>query len=178
VQDALRSDKPEQVYLALWCLAFVDATEAMRLARGLLSHADAEVRYATAHLLTQLALAPARTMLAPLVDDPDLRVASLVLGQFQRGTGWDLSKDPDKVFVRLGRLYERVPKGWRRGTCRGVAVDRAKDRTLGRSECHGQRRERPEGERVHPVRRRDGADRAQMDRDPLGLGEASGSADT
>lgn len=108
--DALRSDKPEQVYLALWCVAFVDVMEAVRLARGLLGHADAEVRFATAHLLTQLALAPARTMLAPLVDDPDLRVASLVLGQFRRGTGWDLSKDPDKVFERLGRLYERVPK--------------------------------------------------------------------
>jgi HEAT repeat protein len=108
--EALRGDKPEQVYLALWCVAFVDAEEAVRLARGLVGHKDAEVRFATAHLLTQLAIEPARKMLAPLLDDPDIRVAALVIGQFRRGTGWDLSKDPDKVFERLGRLYERVPK--------------------------------------------------------------------
>jgi HEAT repeat protein len=108
--EALRGDKPEQIYLALWCVAFVDAPEAVRLARGLLGHKDAEVRFATAHLLRQVALSTGRTLLAPLLDDPDLRVASLVLGQYQRGNGWDLSKDPDEAFERLGRLFKRVPE--------------------------------------------------------------------
>lgn len=107
---ALRSAKPEQVYLALWCEAFRDAMAAVRLAEPFLVHADAEIRFATAHLLKELAISPARAMLAQLLDDPDLRVASEALGPFRKHSGWDLSQDPDRVFERLGRLYQRVPK--------------------------------------------------------------------
>ncbi len=75
--QAITSGSGEDVYLALWAVAFEDALAAIDAAKPLLADSNVERRFGAAHLLAQLGLAPAGRALLPLLEDPDLRVAKV-----------------------------------------------------------------------------------------------------
>ncbi len=75
LQEALERGNPQEVYCALWCLAFHDAQEAIAVAQPLLTDPLPERRLAAVHLLTMLGLPETCPPLLPLLDDPDRRVA-------------------------------------------------------------------------------------------------------
>ncbi len=101
-QRAFESDPGEDVFLALWSLAFEDAYEAIEPAKALLTDPNAERRFAAAYLLSQTWLDPARLALLPLLDDSDLRIARLALVTVPHTV-------PD-LFERLERQLTRWPK--------------------------------------------------------------------
>jgi hypothetical protein len=111
--QALHDEDGETVYLALWALAFENASAAVKPAKALLSDGKIERRFAAAYLLGQLQLPAARAPLLHALDDPDLRVALCAL------EGYEQTEDDDAVarpgladaglFERLERLLERLP---------------------------------------------------------------------
>jgi hypothetical protein len=73
--EALRSASGETLYLALWSLAFEDATRAVAPAAELLKSPEVERRFVATFFLSQLGLPEAREALRSAVHDPDLRIA-------------------------------------------------------------------------------------------------------
>lgn len=111
--DLLRSDDPEQVYLALWSLAFEDIDRAIPEAVELLEHAKPEHRFVATHLLAQLGWSEAIPHLLRMFDDPDLRVAA----RAYTGCAFKLSVssvEPDSQDL-LKKLWSRL-----RGSNRGA----------------------------------------------------------
>lgn len=117
--DLLRADDPEQVYLALWTLAFEDVDRAIPAAVEILEHAKPEHRFVATHLLAQLGWSAAIPHLLRMVDDPDLRVAA----RAYQGCAFDLAdclKEPEsqdplkKLWARMlgtiGGAAKAVPK--------------------------------------------------------------------
>jgi len=98
--EAVAGGDPQAAYLALWAAAFRDAPAAVSGAMPLLGHADAARRFVAAYLLVQTGLPESAAALAPLLDDPDLRVALLALRAELSG---------DDLFERLERLVGRLP---------------------------------------------------------------------
>lgn len=76
---AVQSGTAVDAYLALFTLAMRDAQQASELARPLLADAEAERRMAAAQFLLAAGLLP-QTELAPLLEDPDVRISALVVG--------------------------------------------------------------------------------------------------
>lgn len=109
---ALRGKSAEDVFLALWTVAYHDAFEALPLAGKLLKHAKVEHRYAAVLHLCQLGLDAAQAERLPALDDQDLRVAVCALEGI---AGADEDNEPDQLqpgddlFERLERLYARLP---------------------------------------------------------------------
>lgn len=104
--DLLRSDDPEQVYLALWTLAFEDIDRAIPSAVEILEHAKPEHRFVATHLLAQLGWSAAIPHLLRMLDDPDLRVAARAF----KGCAFDISdclKEPESQ-DRLKKLWSRL----------------------------------------------------------------------
>lgn len=101
-QRAFEQGSAEEVFLALWSIAFENADEAIEPANALLGDPNVERRFAAAYLLSLLGLDPARKALLPLLDDPDLRVARLALVNVPQTT-------PD-LFERLERQLPRWPQ--------------------------------------------------------------------
>src|SRR5262245_23155608 len=105
---ALAGSEPEDVYLALWTLAFVDVETAIGPATRLLQHRDVGVRFVATHLLSQLGWGPAIAALAPMLEDDDLRVAARALLCFQEDRSkWVQARG---LFDRLEGLMKRVAK--------------------------------------------------------------------
>lgn len=105
-QSALESDDPQQVYLALWAIAFEDAYAAIAPATELLQHQQTEIRFVAAFLLNQLQLDPARQALLPALDDPDLRVAAQAFYTISHNA----SLANIDLFERLEAFLPRVPR--------------------------------------------------------------------
>jgi hypothetical protein len=108
---ALEGKNAEDVFLALWSIAFEDAPAAIPVAARLLKHPSVEHRYVAALHLMQLGLKQAQAARCAALDDEDLRVACCAL------TGAVLSEgEPDELtegsdlFERLERLYQRMPE--------------------------------------------------------------------
>ncbi|GCE08959.1 DUF5724 domain-containing protein [Dictyobacter aurantiacus] len=74
-QKALDQGNPQEVYLALWALAFADASKAVEAALPMLADDMPERRLAAVHLLGLLKLPSARERLLLCLADSDLRVA-------------------------------------------------------------------------------------------------------
>ncbi len=110
-RQALESSDAEAVYLALWTTAFEDAFAALPFARKLLGHAQVEVRFVTAVLLSKLELTEAQTALLPALEDVDFRVALAALSGIcgSRGRHMPGFDDNSDLFYRLERLFERLP---------------------------------------------------------------------
>ena len=104
---ALQGAEAEQVYLALWSVAFDNAVTALTAATELLKHPAAEHRFVAVHLLTQLNLLEGQKSLVPLLADADLRVAMLVGRFWQRGADERVKKSD--LFERLEMLLDRCP---------------------------------------------------------------------
>lgn len=103
--EALAQGHPEEVYLALWCSAFLDAEAAIVQARLLVLRPDLPAqRLAATHLLTRLCLPETLDTLVALLDDVDLRVA---LSAFSGLRAYDLQSYP-ALFEQLQRLLVRV----------------------------------------------------------------------
>ncbi|QUY44266.1 DUF5724 domain-containing protein [Acaryochloris marina] len=81
--ELLQSDDPNQVYIALWSLAFENVDLAIPPAVELLETGTVEQRFVAAYLLRQLDIGQAREAITQSLADPDIRVAVqayLVLG--------------------------------------------------------------------------------------------------
>eukprot|EP00913_Durusdinium_trenchii_P028504 g26732.t1 len=109
-RQALAGDDPDQLYLALWAVAFTDAPASIAPALKQRSHQSAEIRYVAALHLSRLGLRDADYARLQFFDDEDIRVAlcaaqGLGLGYY----GENLPKHDD-LFDRLETLFERLPK--------------------------------------------------------------------
>ncbi len=105
------SDVSEDVYSALMATAFDDVMAALPLAELLLQSENVSVRYVTALFLTQTGIDAARTMLTPLLDDPDLRVASLALKELTPlSYGEPRFENPSELFEAGERNFARFPR--------------------------------------------------------------------
>ncbi len=103
---ALKGDDAEQVFMALWVMAFDDAVESAVAALELLDHPSVEHRFAAAHHFAKMQAPFVSPDFAKALDDEDLRVAySALPAVHDPGPG---ATDED-VFDKLERLYERTP---------------------------------------------------------------------
>jgi hypothetical protein len=105
-QAALASDDAQTVYLALWSIAFTDAIQAIESAKILLQHPEASHRLVAIHYLKQLDLHPARLVILSAIEDPDDRVAALVIKSISYPTSEFVSAAPD-TFDRLVAIFPR-----------------------------------------------------------------------
>lgn len=104
--DAITTGEPEDAYLGLWCSAYENAPATVPVAAPLLADDSPERRYAATYLLSQLRLTEALDVLVPVLDDEDLRVASLA---FAALAPWVDYQPPD-MFERVERLLSRLTK--------------------------------------------------------------------
>jgi len=104
-QEAIVHGDPQQVYFALWAIAFEDASSAISAATPLLCDAIPERRLVATHLLCQLNLPEAQAALLPLLADPDLRVALLAFNGLAGVVSTFASSD---LFERLELLLARL----------------------------------------------------------------------
>ena len=105
---AIAAGEAEDAYLALWSIAYADATAAMDAAAGLLDDADTGRRFVAVHLLCQLGL-PDRTLphLLRAYDDEDLRIALHANAGLQ-GVNRKIAASTD-LFEHAERLLVRLP---------------------------------------------------------------------
>ncbi|NJL43196.1 MAG: hypothetical protein HC935_07425 [Pseudanabaena sp. SU_2_4] len=106
LDSAMHSKDPQQVYLALWAIAFEDAMAAIAPATELLKHQQVEIRFAAAFLLNQIQLNPARQELLTALEDSDLRVATQAFDSIY-DTGIGLANTD--LFERLEAFLLRIP---------------------------------------------------------------------
>jgi HEAT repeat protein/Trp operon repressor len=106
-QEALVSDDPQTVYLALWTLGFNDAIAAIPHATKLFSHPKPEHRFVAVYFLSQLGLTEAKLALLPVLEDEDLRVATYAVNAIRYVE--DRVKETD-LFESLERIIPRFPE--------------------------------------------------------------------
>lgn len=106
LENALQNGDSEQVYFALWAVAFEDVHAAIPLARNLLSDGDVKRRFAAVHLLAQLNLDQAQIGLLPALQDEDLRVAVRAAESFYYHQKLPAGTD---LFERIEQLLKRIP---------------------------------------------------------------------
>jgi Family of unknown function (DUF5724)/Domain of unknown function (DUF4132) len=114
-QKAIQKGDGDDLYLALWSIAFEDAERAVAAAAPLLNEKNIKRRFIAAHLLAQLRLPPAHEKLVQALGDEDLRVAWVALGA-TRGEDYEGDEDEEPTapkckdtFERLEKLLERIP---------------------------------------------------------------------
>lgn len=78
-RQAIQQGSAEEAFLALWALGFYDAPATVQEAASLLQNKDAAKRYAAASFLKASKLPEAAPHDLTLLQDPDLRVATLAL---------------------------------------------------------------------------------------------------
>lgn len=136
---ALRKDRAEDVYLALYLEARDDVVAVVDLARPLLRHASAEVRYAALKLLSETRHTRANWAIADALGDPDIRVSALAVESFS--TFADCTPEQPDLFERLEAELQRWPEKprtedailwpWCRHTLDRTRIGRALLETLG-----------------------------------------------
>jgi hypothetical protein len=110
--EALKKEKGEPLYLALWSVGFEDARKAVGEAAKLLSDPDIERRFIGVHTLEQVALPAARPHLARALADEDLRVAVRALEALPRDE--EETKDLD-LWDAIVALLARMPSKRQQG---------------------------------------------------------------
>lgn len=103
--QALEAGAGEDVYLALWAVAFNDAEEAVTPASSILKDADIERRFAALHLLSLLDLPSARDAMMDSLSDDDLRMVSYTCQSFRYTT----LPQPEGLFEIIEAVIERMP---------------------------------------------------------------------
>lgn len=106
-RGALASGAGEDVYLALFTEALEDAVRAVDVARPLVRHPKAEVRFATAYLLVELGHSFANALLAEFLGDEDRRVANRAIAMFKVDS--TCTPDLPDLFERIGAQLDRWP---------------------------------------------------------------------
>ena len=101
-------DTPQQLFLALWSIALIDAHQAIAAASAKLSSPDPQLRRAAARLLAELGLRASRAALRPVLHDPDLAVYATAVSAwptsvYARDT--DAQLDPSSVTALLERVH-------------------------------------------------------------------------
>lgn len=110
--EALKTEKGEPLYLALWAVGFEDARKAVDEAAKLLTDPDVERRFVGVHTLEQLGLPAARPHLARALADPDLRVAVRALEALTRDEEGAKDLDLwDAVVALLARMPAKRQQG-------------------------------------------------------------------
>lgn len=124
VQQAIKDGNAEDVYLALWAIAFDDIDGVFKPAEQLLAKGKTETRYATITLLRHLHTPLAQKQFLASLEDPDLRVALAaydgLTGVALPSAGYDdddyyddddsWKAEPVKdMFERCEKLLQRLP---------------------------------------------------------------------
>jgi HEAT repeat protein len=109
-EAALASDDPQQVYLALWAIAFDDALPALAAAEQLLTDVSAERRLIGVWMLGQLQLPEGYLALLPMLADPDLQVVAEAFSHLRQATYQASDLMAVDLFERLEALLERIPQ--------------------------------------------------------------------
>lgn len=101
-ETAFQSDDGEELYLALWSLAFEDAFKAIPFAAQIMTSDTAvERRFAAAYLLTNLQLTEANRVLVGALRDVDLRVVAKALPNILHTGRTDVFEEVEIVLQRL-----------------------------------------------------------------------------
>jgi hypothetical protein len=114
-QQALNGSIGKEIYLALWTAGFENVLDGIELAKPLLSRPEPEVRFAAAYFLSKTGICAGIRLLLPLLDDPDLRIAALVVPHIRSTSHSDddpdvIGCDGDETFDVLERNLPRFPK--------------------------------------------------------------------
>ncbi|WP_010581728.1 DUF5724 domain-containing protein [Schlesneria paludicola] len=111
---ALKSDDAEEVYFALWTVAYEDAHAAISAAERIRSHKSSTVRFVAAQLLFQLALPEVASVLRPMLADDDLQVSLVALDGCQYVQADDatveLEAHASRRFELIEQLFHRMPE--------------------------------------------------------------------
>ncbi|MEZ5403784.1 MAG: DUF5724 domain-containing protein [Bryobacteraceae bacterium] len=99
----------QALYLALWCVAFRDATRAAELAAEAFGRPAPDDRIAAVTLLLHLRTPDADRLLVKATADAELRVAIPAATRFAVSSANDIKIDHGEVFDALERLLERTP---------------------------------------------------------------------
>ena len=91
--QALQSDRPNFLYLALWTLAFEEVDLAIQPALELLKSGTLEQRFVAAYLLRQISTDEARTAIAPSLEDENFSVAAQLIWP------WNMQTNETKILI-------------------------------------------------------------------------------
>ena len=86
-QEALNNGSGQELFLALWTIAFQDVEAALEAAQNTFDDADEERRFAAAHLVKMLGTKNGQTALQPLLHDTSLQIAMTALDSFSMVEG-------------------------------------------------------------------------------------------
>lgn len=109
-RSALAGVVPEDVYLALWSIAYADAVQAIEAAQPLLQHVHPEVRFAAVYFLSQVQLQECGAVLLPMLEDSDLRIATTAYSGIASSLRTGSSLLANGLFESVERLLQRIPE--------------------------------------------------------------------
>ncbi|GEM46917.1 DUF4132 domain-containing protein [Deinococcus cellulosilyticus] len=107
LQNALEQGNGQNLYIALMAVGFKDARQTLELGETVLSEADVERRYAAAQVMQATGLPEFGLYRSRLMQDPDLRIATMGIPYGHGSEPADLGADAFEQLVALG---ERLPK--------------------------------------------------------------------
>lgn len=108
-EQAIAHGSAEEVYFALWSMAFEDIVPAMRRAIEIRQSTSAEHRFVATHFLTQVRLVGSFNELVKTLDDPNLQVAALAAMDLSIPNYNREMVGKSDQFERMERLIERLP---------------------------------------------------------------------
>ena len=117
-QAAIEGDDPESVFIALWCVAFEDAEEAIPPAIKLLKHKNVEHRFVAQQMLIHLGLVESMSGVYQTLEDDDLRLTMIAVGAVSGSESHYDAEEldgvkthrPKDLFERLEAVIDRFPK--------------------------------------------------------------------
>jgi hypothetical protein len=101
---ALQGKNPEEMYFALWSIAFENALAALEPAAALLKHSKPEARFVTTHFLTQVGLPESRQILFRALEDDEQRVFGTAIHYFTENPS-----DPKDGDHLLSLIEKKIP---------------------------------------------------------------------
>lgn len=108
ITRTLHHGEPQDIYYALWAMAFDDVLKALPHAVSLSHSSELEKRYVAIHMLAQMNLKGGLAELLRALDDEDLRLPARALMSLTR---WEYGEDgiaESDLFERLERLLPRI----------------------------------------------------------------------
>ena len=106
-EKALKENDAQNIYYALWSMAFDDVLSALPYAIELSHSPDVEKRFAAIHFLAQTGLKESFPELLCALDDEDLRISARVFVSLNRWEYGELLGESD-LFEHLERLLPRI----------------------------------------------------------------------
>lgn len=110
--ERIRSASGEDLYVALWAVAYEDIDTAVRHAEQLLEEPNFERRYPAVYLLAQAGTPAALGLLTRSLSDADLRIALTALQAIPVPYHHRIEEaEPPEIFTALQELLARMPEG-------------------------------------------------------------------